>query len=183
LDGVKKVIKMTNSLYELNDQLMAIDNILDGNTDSETNEILESAREEILKAIDDKCENILEYQSDLKAKIEQLEQEEKRIHAKKKVLENRVKYLQQMLIWYMKSHDKTKMSCGTYDLTLGKGSGKVVMDIDEEKVPVYLKYVKYTLNKTAIKDAMVNGVCLVADEEGNPLQIAHMETSETLRIK
>lgn len=174
---------MTNSLYELTDQLKAIDDILDNSTDAETNEILESAKEEILVAIDNKCEHILAYQSDLKAKIEQLKQEEVRIHAKKKVLENRVEYLRQMLIWYMKSHDKTNMSCGTYDLKLGKTSGKVVLDIDEEKVPVYLKYVKYTLNKTAIKDAMVNGVCLVADEEGNPLQIAHMEETDALRIK
>lgn len=174
---------MANSLYELTDQLKAIDDILDNSTDAETNEILESAKEDILKAIDDKCENILEYQGDLKAKIEQLKQEEKRIHTKKKVLENRVEYLRQMMIWYMKSHDKTKMSCGTYDLILGKSSGKVVLDIDEEKVPVYLKYVKYTLNKTAIKDAMVNGVCLVADDEGKPLQIAHLEETDALRIK
>ena len=83
----------------------------------------------------------------------------------------------------MKTNDKTNMSCGTYDLKLGKTSGKVVLDIDEEQVPAYLKYVKYTLNKTAIKDAMVNGVCLVADKEGNPLQIAHLEETDSLRIK
>ena len=59
---------MANSLYELTDQLKAIDDILDNSTDAETNEILESAREEILSAIDNKCEHILAYQSDLKAK-------------------------------------------------------------------------------------------------------------------
>lgn len=173
---------MTNSLYELNDQLMAIDNILDGNTDSETNEILESAREEILKAIDDKCENILEYQSDLKAKIEQLEQEEKRIHTKKKVLENRVEYLRQMLIWYMKSHDKTKMSCGTYDLTLGKSSGKVVLDVSEEEIPAYLKRVTYAVDKTALKNMMINGMAYIADGD-EIVKLAHLEETDALRIR
>lgn len=173
---------MTNSLYELNDQLMAIDNILDGNTDSETNEILESAREEILKAIDDKCENILEYQSDLKGKIEQLKQEELRIHTKKKVLENRVEYLRQMLIWYMKSHDKTKMSCGTYDLILGKSSGKVVLDVSEEEIPTYLKRVTYAVDKTALKNMMVNGMAYIADGD-EIVKLAHMEETDALRIR
>jgi hypothetical protein len=173
---------MTNSLYELTDQLKAIDDILDNSTDAETNEILESAREEILKAIDDKCENILEYQSDLKGKIEQLKQEELRIHTKKKVLENRVEYLRQMLIWYMKSHDKTKMSCGTYDLTLGESAGKVVLDVPEEQIPAYLKRVTYTVDKTALKNTMINDCLYVADGDDLVL-LAHLEPTPILRIK
>jgi hypothetical protein len=173
---------MANSLYELNDQLKAIDDILDNSTDAETNEILESAREEILSAIDDKCENILEYQSDLKGKIEQLKQEELRIHTKKKVLENRVEYLRQMLIWYMKSHDKTKMSCGTYDLTLGESAGKVVLDVPEEQIPAYLKRVTYTVDKTALKNTMINDCLYVADGDDLVL-LAHLEPTPILRIK
>ena len=173
---------MTNSLYELTDQLKSIDSILDNSTDSETNEILESAREEILKAIDDKCEHILDYQSDLKAKIEQLKQEEARIHTKRKVLENRVEYLRQMLIWYMKSHEKTKMTCGTYDLTLGESSGKVVLDVPEEQIPAYLKRVSYTVDKTALKELMINDSFYIADGDDIVL-LAHMESTPALRIK
>lgn len=173
---------MTNSLYELTDQLKAIDDILDNSTDAETNEILESAREEILKAIDDKCENILEYQSDLKGKIEQLKQEELRIHTKKKVLENRVEYLRQLLIWYMKTNNKTKMTCGTYDLTLGESAGKVVLDVPEEQIPAYLKRVTYTIDKTALKNTMINDCLYVADGDDLVL-LAHLEPTPVLRIK
>ena len=173
---------MTNSLYELTDQLKAIDDILDNSTDAETNEILESAREEILSAIDNKCEHILAYQSDLKAKIEQLKQEEVRIHTKKKVLENRVEYLRQLLIWYMKTNNKTKMTCGTYDLTLGESSGKVVLDVPEEQIPAYLKRVTYAVDKTALKSMMINGSAYIADGDEVVL-LAHMESTPALRIK
>ena len=173
---------MANSLYELTDQLKAIDDILDNSTDAETSEILESAKEEILAAIDNKCEHILAYQSDLKAKIEQLKQEELRIHAKKKVLENRVEYLRQMLIWYMKTNNKTKMSCGTYDLTLGESAGKVVLDVPEEQIPAYLKRVTYTVDKTALKNTMINDCLYVADGDDLVL-LAHLEPTPILRIK
>ena len=173
---------MANSLYELTDQLKAIDDILDNSTDAETSEILESAKEEILAAIDNKCEHILAYQSDLKAKIEQLKQEELRIHAKKKVLENRVEYLRQMLIWYMKTNNKTKMSCGTYDLTLGERAGKVVLDVPEEQIPAYLKRVTYTVDKTALKNTMINDCLYVADGDDLVL-LAHLEPTPILRIK
>ena len=46
-------------LYELNEQLQAIDSLLADSIDGETNEILESAREQLLSDINIKMEHQL----------------------------------------------------------------------------------------------------------------------------
>lgn len=170
-------------LYDLQDQLVQIDNILEENTNEETQEILESAREEVLKAIDGKIENILEFASDCKAKIEQLKKEEDRIAKKRKTLENKVEYFKNMLIWFMKTNGQDKAEFGTWNVSLSKTPEKVVLDVADDDLPAWLKRVTYTVDKTAIKQQMINGKCFVQGIDGMPIQVAHTETSETIRVK
>lgn len=170
-------------LYDLQDQLMQIDNILADNTNEETQEILESAREEVLKAIDGKVENILEFMSDCKAKIEQLKNEENRIAKKRKTLENKAEYLKDMLMWFMKTNNQTKAEFGTWNVSVAKTPEKVVLDVSEEDLPDWFKRLTYTVDKVAIKDKMVNGKCCISGIDGMPIQIAHTESGETIRVK
>lgn len=170
-------------LYDLQDQLVQIDNILEENTNEETQEILESAREEVLKAIDGKVEHILEFASDCKAKIEQLKNEENRIAKKRKTLENKVEYFKNMLIWFMKTNGQDKAEFGTWNVSLSKTPEKVVLDVADDDLPAWLKRVTYTVDKTAIKQQMINGKCFVPGIDGMPVQVAHTETSETIRVK
>lgn len=170
-------------LYELQDQLVQIDNVLEQNTDPESAEILESAREQILQAIDGKCENILDFMDDCKTKVAQLKEQEERLAKKRKTLENKVEYLRNMVLWYMKTNEKTKESFGTWDVTVSKTAGKVVLDIAEESLPSWCKKVTYTADKTVLKAQMIDGKAFIEGEDGRPLMIAHLEESESLRIK
>lgn len=170
-------------LYELQDQLVQIDNVLANNTNPETEEILESAKDELLKTIDGKIENILDYISDCKAKSEQLKVETVRLLAKKTSLEKKADYLKSILIWYMKTNDKTKESFGTWDIAIAKTAGKVVLDIDEASLPTWCKKVTYTADKTVLKAQMIDGKAFIEGEDGKPLMIAHIEEGESLRIK
>lgn len=170
-------------LYDLQDQLMQIDNILADNTNEETQEILESARDEVLKAIDGKIENILEFMSDCKAKVEQLKSEEIRIAKKRKILENKAEYLKGMLMWFMKTNNQTKAEFGTWNVSVAKTPDKVVLDIDEASLPSWCKKITYTADKTVLKNQMIDGKAFIEGEDGKPLMIAHLENFETIRVK
>lgn len=165
-------------LYELQDQLVAIDEILAKNTDEETQEILESAKDEIITAIDGKIENILNYIADCKAKADQLRVETVRLVAKRTSLDKKADYLKNMLMWYMKSIDKKKESFGNWDITIAKTAGKVVLDACDDDFPEKYKKYSWDIDKTALKNEMVDGQLIIDGKK-----LAHIEQSDSLRIK
>lgn len=170
-------------LYELQDQLVQIDEVLANNTNPETEEILESAKEELLKTIDGKIENILDYISDCKAKQEQLKAEEERLAKKRKTLENKTEYLRNMLLGYMKANNKTKDSFGNWDITVARTAGKVVFDACDDKFPEWCKKYSWNIDKTLLKEKMVDGKIYTSDSNGDQILLAHIEEGESLRIK
>lgn len=165
-------------LYELQDQLVQIDEILANNTNEETQEILESARDEIITAIDGKIENILNYIDDCKAKADQLREEIVRLNIKRGSLEKKVDYLKNMLIWYMKSTGEKKASFGNWDITIAKTAGKVVLDACDDAFLTKYKRISWDIDKTLLKQDMVDGKLIV---DGKLL--AHIEEGDSLRIK
>lgn len=170
-----------SKLYELQDQLVAIDNILESNTDPETQQILESAKEEVLQAIDGKVDNILNFVSDCKAKAEQLKQEEERLAKKRKALENKADYLKDMVYFLMKVNNQQKMTYGTWDCTIARTTPKVVID-DENLLPAEFIKTTITVDKTLLKQKMTDGKFVVSFD-GVETQVAHTEEGECLRIR
>lgn len=165
-------------LYEMCDNLIQIDNILETNTDFESQQILESAKEELLTAINGKCENILDFIDDCKSKIDQLKEKEESLIKKRKSLENKIEYLKNMMLWYMQTNNKEKESFGDWDLSVAKSRGKVVFDISEEEIPDCFKKWSFVVDRTALKEQMEDGKLIV---NGKPL--AHIEETTYLRIK
>ena len=168
------------NLYELQDQLLAIDNILADNTDPETDDILESAKEELLKQIGDKVENVLNYISDCKGKAEQLKAEETRLAKKRKSFERRVDYLRNMIFFIMKSNNKTKETYGTWDCSIVKTAPKIIVD-DEHWLPQCCIKTTTTVDKTALKSYLWEGK-YTTTVDGKEVLVAHEENSESLRI-
>ena len=169
---------MSEKLYEMQEQLMQIDNILAENTNPETEEILATAREELLKAIDGKLENILDFISDCKTKADQLAAREEVFYKRRKALEKKVEYLKSLVFSEMKNRGETKSTYGDWNCSIAKTPARVVLDCLEDLVPEQFTKQIVQIDKTAIKDAMVDGVCKVGD-----LQVAHTEQGESLRIK
>lgn len=168
-------------LYDLQENLINIDNIIESNTDAETMEILESAKEQILAEIGDKMENICEFIKECNAKVAFYKEEEKRIAAKRKILENKVEYLKGLMFGQMKLQNQTKAEYGTYTLSIAKTPEKVIID-DEMWLPDTMCNITKTPNKTAIKETMVDGK-FVVNIDGKEIQVAHTESGETIRIK
>lgn len=169
-----------SKLYELQDQLVAIDAILAENTDPETEEILESAKEELLKQVGDKIENILDYVSDCKAKMEQLKSEEERLAKKRKSIERKVDYLKKIVFDTMKINNQNRAEYGTWNLSIVQTPPKVVID-DEQWIPQEFIKTTIAVDKTALKSVMTDGK-FVVKVDGHDIQIAHTERSESLRI-
>ena len=166
------------------DNLIQIDNILAENTNEETQEILETAREEILAQIDGKIENILEYIADCQARAEQLRAEAARLSQKRGSLDKKVDYLKNLVYFVMKTNNLQKTEYGTYTVSVAKTPARVVID-NEELIPaVYLK-TTYSIDKELLKAHMkeTDGRAVVFDEEGKKVIVAHMEQGESLRIK
>lgn len=171
-------------LYDLQDQLVQIDNILADNTNEETQEILESARDEVLKAIDGKVENILEFMSDCKTKVEQLKNEENRLAKKRKTLENKAEYLKGMLMWFMKTNGQEKAEFGTWNVSVAKTPERVVLDACDDDFPEQYKKYSWDIDKTALKKDMEDGKLVIFSvSQGKEIQLAHTESGETIRVK
>lgn len=172
---------MSQKLYELQEQLNQIDNILADNTNPETEEILESAKEQILQAIDGKVENILEFISDCRARAEYLMEEENRLYKKRKSLEKKIEYLKSLVFGVMKQSDLKKATYGTWDVSIAKTPARLIID-DEQFVPdAFCKTVR-SVDKTALKSALVDGEYKIT-VDGREVLIAHEEAGESLRVK
>lgn len=172
-------------LYELQEQLAQIDAILEQNTDQDTQAILESAKQEVLQAVDGKLENILDYMSEINARVEYLKAEETRLAQKRKALANKTEYLRDMVYGYMKSQNLTKAEYGTWNLTVAKTPAKVIITDDAaELLPDSLCRITRVADKTAIKQAMGNDNELTVEVDGRIIVVAQLaETGETLRVR
>lgn len=168
-------------LYELQNQLIAIDTVINENTNPETDEILQSAKDALLNEINGNMEDLLKYVSECKSKVDFYKSEEKRIADKRKSLENRIDWLKDLLFSQMKLENKTKAEYGTYNLTIAKTPAKVIID-DDQWLPDDMCKIERIPDKTVIKDRMVDGQ-LFMNVDGKDILVAHTESGEALRIK
>lgn len=165
-------------LYELQDQLVAIDNILADNTDPETEEILASAKNQILEQIDGKIENILSYINDCQTRAAQLREEAARLSKKRGSLDKKVEYLKNLICSVMKSNDVKRAEYGTYTVSVAKTPGRVVLDACDDAFLTKYKRISWDIDKTLLKQDMVNGKLIVDGK-----QLAHLEEGESIRIR
>lgn len=171
------------SLYELDAQLMAIDGLLTEAQDPETMEILESAKEQLMPEIETKMVSILNYVGDCTGRIEYLKNEISRLQAKVKSLTKKKDFLKDLAFQHMERTERVKADYGTYTLSIAKTPAKVVLNEAEMHwLPQDLMTVKTEPNKTAIKEAMIDGKLTVV-VEGQEIELAHLETGTALRIK
>lgn len=171
-------------LYELQEQLVQIDNILESNTNPETDEILESAKEQLLAEIDGNMENILNYISDCKAKADQLKAEEERLYKKRKAVERKIAYLKGLVFGQLKLSGENKSEYGTWAVSITKTPARVVLDACDDNFPEKYKKYSWDIDKTALKNDMENDKLVIFDvASGKEIQLAHLESGETLRIK
>lgn len=172
-------------LWEMNQQMEAIDTLISENTDPETLDILETAKEQLCQDIESKMENILGYIAECKSRMEYYKSEEERIANKRKGLEKRIDWLKGLIYNQMKLTNRQKAEYGTYNVSVVKTPDKVVLTDDAaELLPDSLCRITRTPNKTAIKEAMGDDGFYMVQVDGRNIMLATVESgNETIRIK
>lgn len=171
------------TLYELDYNLRQIDSLLAVSQDEETLEILEETKKVLLPQIEERATDILTYIGDCTSRAKHLKEESARIAKKSKSLEKRAEFLKGLIKQHMLDTNQKKATYGTYDVSLAKTPDKVVINQGEENwLPDEFCAIVRTPNKEAIKKAMVDGK-LIAFIDGKEIELAHLETDQTIRIK
>lgn len=171
------------TLYELDYNLRQLDSVLSEAQDEETCAILEETRKTILDEIEEKAVTILTYMSDCEARAEHLMAESKRLAKKAKNLTVRRDFLKGLITEHLKQNNRSTAEYGTYTVTLAKTPARVVIADDAVALlPNHLCTITRTPSKEAIKALMTDGKFSVTID-GREVELAHLESSETIRIK
>lgn len=170
------------NLYEMDEQLKAIDCVLAENEDPETQEILESAKDALLKDIDAKMESILQYKADCDGKVMQLKAEIDRLQKKVKSLNKKSDFLKNLCYTHLIDAGKQKAEYGTWTLSIAKKPASVQLTEDADALlPDCYCTITRTPNKTAIKNAMTDGELFVQVGD-KKITLATLEQGTTIRI-
>ena len=116
-------------LYELTGQYEEIINLLyDGETDEQT--ILDTL-ESIEGEIEDKADNYAKIIKNMLADAEAVKKEEERLHVRRKSLENKAKWLKEILKANLEFIGKTKFKTVLFSFSVSKNGGKQPLTITE----------------------------------------------------
>lgn len=128
---------------------------------SKTNELLEN-----------KVENIGKYLRNIDIDAESLDQEIKRLSARKNSMINKKESIKKFLMEFMLMNGFTKIKTPLLSFTVSDCQPSVRIE-DESVIPDEYKVVSYTISKTKIKEAL---------EKGGLVKGASLITNKSLRI-
>lgn len=162
-------------LYDIAEEYKILEDMLyDGETDEQT---IRDTMEAVLGEFEEKADNYAKIIFQMKSDIEVLEKEEKRLSAKRKVLESRQKWLRDNLFANMQAIGKKKFKTALFSFTIQKNGGVEPLIIDGllEDIPgKFLIPQPPVPNKEAIREFLSE----------KQVEWAHLEPrGESLRIR
>ena len=163
------------NIYELTADMMKILSMMDDpELDQQT---LKDTMEGIEGAYEDKFDGYAAVIRQLTGYINELDEEKKRIDARKESFENNVKKMKQIMLESMNATGKTKFKTAKNSFWTQKNKASVVIDAKSVwDIPEdFRRYKDPEPDKTKIGEAIAAG----QDFTG----IAHMEQTESIRIK
>lgn len=163
------------SVYELKQGFILLANMIEDETVSDE-DILDAWNNQT-DDLKEKFENCCKYIKNVESDIAGLKEEEARLKAKRKALENSIERFKGLMHETMNAAGEKKLPCGTFTVSLQKNPESVVMDEPYiENIPEeYLKFKEPEIDRAKIKEHLKAGM----DLEG----IAHLEQTEGLRIR
>ena len=158
------------TMHELTADYMTVLNMA---TDGETPpDVIADTLEAISGEIEIKAENSAVIMQELKA--DKIDAEIKRLTARKKAYETNADTIKDRIYNAMKTTGKEKFKTTLFSFTIGKNPVKLVID-DADKIPKkYLIPQPAKIDNAALKEEL---------KSGKKCKYAHLEQSESLRIK
>lgn len=124
----------------------------------------------------------------IEARIDFLENELKRLKARKKTRDNNVSFLKSLMVRAMKLTDTLKIKTPLFNFSVRKSESIDASRADASSLPKAFVRCKYEIDKTAIKDAVKSGSVIVTEDgtfvyNGEVLDGIRKESKETLQIR
>ena len=162
------------NIYEFMSGFLALWDLIGDETIEDS--VIEECFTNMTDDFKDKMENCCKYIKCLDSDIEGLKAEEKRIKEKRQAMENSKERLKALMYKAQSASGEKKLVCGSFTTSIQANPPKVVLDAtDIHDIPEeYLTTPEPEVNKAKIKDAL---------KAGMECEFAHLETSESLRIR
>ena len=140
------------TLYEMTDQVKQLLEML------ENDDIDEQSFNDTVEAmgVNEKIEGYCQIINQLEAYLPMFDDEIKRLTAKKKTVDNRIAWLKGQLLHFYICNGRKKLTAGTF--TVSSRTSRSVDIQDESQIPQEYLKAKWSPDKTAIKEALNNGV-------------------------
>ena len=161
-----------SSLYELTENMLQVEQMLEQGLIEEADDTLESLQGDW----EAKAEDIVKLMRSLTADAESYAREAEYYETKAKNAKSQAQHLQDYLYRSMKSLNKDKATAGNFKLVIAKNGGKLKLHIDSpSKLPMAYRKLSYVPDNDKIRAALDGG----AKIDG----VYYEERGESLRIK
>ena len=162
------------TLYELSAQYLALAEMADD--PDLPPEVLADSLEGLGGLLETKAQALLQVTAGWEGDMGAIDNEIKRLQARKSVIQNRVNNLRDYLRWNMEQTGISKISCALFQITLVQGRPMVVVE-NESLIPEH--YIKTTVTKAPIKADILKAL-----KDGEAVPGCLLGTSKaSLRIK
>ena len=143
---------MSDNLYELtNEYKQFLEMDFEGDAFKDTLQAIQTS-------IQDKAKNITLVLENWNSNTVALDNEIKRLQARKKVIDNKKAALKEWLKFNMESSGIDKIESDLFTITLGKAPKDTLLIVDDENaIPMDYKKVSYSVDKVSIKKAIKDG--------------------------
>lgn len=159
------------NIYELTGNYLQIQELIEaGDFDAD---ILADTLEGVVGDIEDKADGYAKVMKNLKKDADGMKAEEKRITEKRRAIENHISSLKKNLEHAMIVIDNKKFKTDLFSFNVQKNAPSLVLDDDTAVDTRFIKVIQ-SIDKAAIKKAL---------ENGEVIAYAHLEQSESLRIR
>lgn len=159
-------------MYDLASDYLKLMDMLESGEDDER--VILDTLEAVQGEIEVKAENYAKMIRMLNGRAEDFKAEEERLAARRKAMENGANRLKKSLEQCMIALDIRKIKTGLFSINIQKNAPSVVIDNPNLVPEEYLIPQEPKVDKQAIKDVL---------KKGEELPFAHLEQSESIRIR
>lgn len=162
------------NIYELTSGIQMLWDLMDqGELDDDT---LIDAMENSQEELNIKLENYCKFIKNLEADIAGLKEEEKRLAARRKTMENTIERAKAAMQWAMNAAGEKKVKGNLFTISLQANPEKVVLETEDiNSIPAdYIRMKEPEIDRAKVKEDLKAGV---------ELSFAHLEQTEGLRIR
>ena len=162
------------NIYELTSGIQILWDLMDqGELDDDT---LIDAMENSQEELNIKLENYCKFIKNLEADIAGLKEEEKRLAARRKTMENTIERAKAAMQWAMNAAGEKKVKGNLFTISLQANPEKVVLETEDiNSIPTdYIRMKEPEIDKAKVKEDL---------KAGKELSFARLERTEGIRIR